>query len=124
MSRAQKLYQRLDALEIEYQRIAARDLRRMLRGGYPWVIRRTLWNSFGKAYRRPEQQDFEQMEKEIISLRAKLGKPLAGSPVSVLRMIGRKYQESWQHWEHVRPLIRGVLEEWKKVRDCDHFLKR
>jgi hypothetical protein len=114
MSRADKLYQRLNALEAEYRRIAARDLGRMLRGGYPWVIGRTLWNSFGKAYRRPEQQDFEQMEKEIISLRAKLDEPLVGSPVHVLRMIGRRYRESCQHSEHVRPLIRSVLDEWKK----------
>ena len=111
MSRGEKLYERLDALERDYQKMAAAELARTLADGYSSMLAVKAWGWNPRRFK--ERQRLDKLEKEILAIREKLNEPLQDSPVATIRHVCEKLVEVGAgKWNEAFPLIRRVLTTW------------
>jgi hypothetical protein len=118
MSRGEKLYQRLDALERDYREVASAELARVLEAGYSSPLAYKAWGWNPRRWKWGQRLD--RLEKEIGAIREKLDEPMRNSPVSAIRRVCEKLNEVGAgRWNEVRPLIRHVLAEWGRTVPAD-----
>lgn len=93
MSRIEKLYQRLDALEAEFKSRLIAELKAIASGGGGLFFMQEDYPYYKqlKAYVNPESGNLEEIGNEIISLRKKLKEPVEESLV----MRFRAHREKW-----------------------------
>ena len=93
MSRIEKLYERLDALESEFKSRLVAELRDIAagRGGLFFMREDHPQYTQLKGYVNPESGKLEGIGDEIISLRKKLKEPIGESLVMRLRA----YRDKW-----------------------------
>ena len=115
MSRAEKLYDRLDALESEYSQILTSELRRWITTGYSHVLAQAIFLLFlGRRWQR-DQMRINWLEKEIVALRHKLNEPLVDSPVGVFRALSRSLNGPARSDDSMlKPILRAALEQLKE----------
>ena len=121
MSRTEKLFQRLDRLEIEYRELAAKEFARWVGGG--WYGRWSLFLvdklpflyhlRYPAAAEKEKLDELLRFEKEIETIRAKLDQPMSESPVHRVREIAAQIcaaHESGEGTEFM--LAKGLLREF------------
>gem|GEM_PF-2783897 len=114
MSRAEKLYDRLDALESEYSQMIAGELRRWITDGFSMMLHRAIFLPYLGRFWQRNQMRFKWLEKEIVSLRHKLNEPLADSPVGVFRALSRSLNGPARSDDSMlKPILRSALEQLK-----------
>lgn len=94
VGRTEKLFQRLDQLEVEYRKLAATELARWVHGG--WYGRWSLFLvdklpflyhlRYPAAAEKEKLDELQHIEREIEMLRGKLEQPMSESPVHQVRM--------------------------------------
>ncbi len=81
MSRNEKLFNRLDELKSDYQKMIIQELEGVLKGSHSQYFRRkeNLFEygpkALGKFWQNKETASIEKLEKEILSLADKLNEP-------------------------------------------------
>jgi len=112
VSRAEKLYERLDALEFEYRQIIVSELRRWITTGYSHVLAQAIFLLFlGRRWQR-DQMRINWLEKEIVALREKLNEPLTDSPVGVFRALSHKLTGPAKSDDSMlKPILRSALQK-------------
>ena len=98
MSRAEKLYRRLEDLESQYRALAAAELRQYMEVGSARLLLPQyayLWD--GRAGWDDARRRIEWLEKEIDALRDKLGEPPEQSPVEAVRGLDPQDQRRGEH---------------------------
>jgi len=93
VGRTDKLFQRLDHLEVEYRKLAANEFARWVHGG--WYGRWSLflvdklpflyYLKYPPAAEKEKLDELQHIEKEIVMLRGKLDQPMTESPVHQVR---------------------------------------
>ena len=88
MSRTQKLYERLDRIEMHYSSLLQAELEAVLCGGFGHYLGSKLRDDWQRAVSSaPDARatELQSLEKEILHLRSKLGERGPGTAVSVAK---------------------------------------
>jgi septation ring formation regulator EzrA len=76
MRRNEKLYQRLDRLEIEYLQLLKGEFEKVLEDAESWYLMAGRGYRRTKTYRTADDQRIESLDSELGRLRDKLGEPI------------------------------------------------
>lgn len=96
MSRIQKLYQRLDDLERQFEIRVLAELDRAARGEYSRYLARLRSPWFeGRTTRTTEVAELERLTNEVIALKDKLAEPLSSGVTAIVLFFGNFRNVPW-----------------------------
>jgi hypothetical protein len=119
MSRTGKLYDSLDEIEKTYVTILRKEFEQLVRTHISWL----LWNKTdiwltSRCRQFADMDRIEKMEKDIISIRKKLGEPVSEGPVALVEEYVSRYNEGK---DDKNVLAKEILA---KIRDMEARLRK